>query len=541
MTIERFPRLGHQEEDNNPAIQMFGRRFYADQTSIEYLAELLLLFISRKRVGDGNWNWERSFPDIDVLKSWHDNETLKYAPPARLSLKLFAFLATSRLETRHACHRDHFEIIAEELLNRIETSSSLTKDQVLTLLEQVLTGFTGIAKSRTWCTHTFLPICPELIARETIWKHKDAFKKPKLTWHGAIDSGLFVVSNHDFMARGGEVLFLQLCNLFQKLDSQEAALFEQEIGYSAGSRLQLRSRIENGINKLFETTSSIDKLAEWISSADRQTQQELDKDVFKPMTCGWCPSESWKEGYLFACEIANLCDAGIDPLEKVKMLKLGCVLQVLRSICAQSARKWTGLSEESSNLGGANGFAWIVTDPQSGDSVLKDAASRNLVRIQEMVHGAIRHPDIQLFGDYGNDPRKYKDADAQAHLLLVKLAKSMDFIIPYKGPNPRFAMTDQVLRFLVLALVPPGQRMTLNSFQNQLYLHYGIAMSGPLLNRAVQWTFPDQRFTLHSVEQSWVEDKLRATGFLIPLSDAVSLVQNPFGQGRDLRTRKVER
>ncbi len=72
--------------------------------------------------------------------------------------------------------------------------------------------------------------------------------------------------------------------------------------------------------------------------------------------------------------------------------------------------------------------------------------------------------------------------------------------------------------------------MTLNSFQERLYQHYGIAVGGPLLNRAVRWTFPSQEFALHSIEQSWFEEKLKATGFLIPLSDAVSLVQNPFGQ-----------
>ena len=53
MSCETFP-FDAQEElsfKSNPAIQRFGNRLYIDQTSIEFLSELLLIAVSEKKVG----------------------------------------------------------------------------------------------------------------------------------------------------------------------------------------------------------------------------------------------------------------------------------------------------------------------------------------------------------------------------------------------------------------------------------------------------------------------------------------------------------
>ena len=51
----RFPANDKQQQEDeldqkNPAIRLYGRRFYKDQTPIEYLAELLLVFASAKKI-----------------------------------------------------------------------------------------------------------------------------------------------------------------------------------------------------------------------------------------------------------------------------------------------------------------------------------------------------------------------------------------------------------------------------------------------------------------------------------------------------------
>ena len=49
--MDRFPPTsgdGIAADQTNPAIQIYGRRFYKDQTPVEYLAEFLLVFASPK-------------------------------------------------------------------------------------------------------------------------------------------------------------------------------------------------------------------------------------------------------------------------------------------------------------------------------------------------------------------------------------------------------------------------------------------------------------------------------------------------------------
>lgn len=104
--VRPFPPIELQTEkngdDNNPAIRLFGRRFFADQTVSELLLELLLVATSQKEIGDVSFSPAEVLPTIDLLRSWPPHEPLKYAPKAHLNLKLFVFL---RLQAGHpACN-----------------------------------------------------------------------------------------------------------------------------------------------------------------------------------------------------------------------------------------------------------------------------------------------------------------------------------------------------------------------------------------------------------------------------------------------------
>jgi len=528
MMITPFPDLILQldKEDANPAIQLFGRRFEKDQTPIEYLAEFLLVFVNEKRVDGISNKWSFGFPDIESLEKWPTSDPeLRYCAPARLIVKLFSFLGSSKIETRHPCHQKHFKNIHEILQEQIETIQSIRPDQVLSLIEQALVGFVGIAQNRTWCTHTFLPVSSGLMAGETIWNHKNSQTEPNLKWKDSVERfyKYYDFSKHRFMARGGELLFLQLCNLFKNYRNQELSEFVKRLGYDVNVS-DLKKRLEQGLIDLVTSVPSLEKLAKWIENSDPDTAQKTDKYT---ATCGWCPSETWPEAYLFAYEMVNLCESTIDPIEKIELLKLCCVFQVLRSLCAQSVRYWKNLTEEEKGTGGANGFAWIVTDHEGQNKPLKDAGKANLQKVQQLIHGALRNPIIKP------SSKGYKIADEQGQALFIKLGKQIGFIVPPKtGPGARFVITESLLRYLVMALIPPGERRTLESFKETLYKHFGIAIGGQQLDKAVRWTYPKQSFVIRKKDENWFEEKLRATGFLIPLSDAVSLVTNPFSKSK---------
>src|SRR5881392_4228885 len=105
-SVEQMSQKG--ESDYNPAIRLFGRRFFADQTVPELLLELLLVATSPKKIGVNLLSADGLLPSLDLLHSWPARKPLEYAPKARLNLKLFAFLGASKLETRHHSHRQHY-------------------------------------------------------------------------------------------------------------------------------------------------------------------------------------------------------------------------------------------------------------------------------------------------------------------------------------------------------------------------------------------------------------------------------------------------
>lgn len=529
MAVKRFPQLNHQRIDDNPAIQIFGRRFYKDQTEIEYLAEFLLVFLSQKYIENPAASFNIGFPGEEDVKTWPVDTPLKYKPLEHLPLKLFSFLTSSKLETRHDCHKKRFGHIISNLKGKIETDFNMSEEQVIDLLEPLLSGFVGVSANRTWCTQVFLPVSEGLVAGETIWKRIKGSQNPNISWEAAVKQGLFTFSNHDFMARGGEILYLQLCNLIRFLDSAELADFERKNDFKAGSGKQSLENITNNLVALFEETSSISKLTKWIEDADPETQELIRRQDAK---CGWCPEESWPEAFLFAHEFANISLAAIDPLEKIEMLTFCCVLQVMRSICSQAVRYSTAMTNELREIGGSTGFIWLVTPPKLDDVVLKETAKQNLIRVQEVIFSSLKYSGIRPPAPDGNGRIKdfAKDADEQSQELFIHLGKRIGFIAPRTGPGARFIMSEKILRFLVLALIPPGEKMTLKSFTDRMFCHYGMAVAGTGLKNAIRWTFPRQQLQSLESQKQWFENSLKATGFLIPLSDAVSQVQNPFNQ-----------
>ena len=207
---ERFPNieLDYRKGDANPAVRLFGRRFFSDQTPLEFLVEFLLVSTSRKKLSGGIFN--KALPPEDVLHSPWTN-TLDYAPRSRLNLKLFAFFGASKLDTRHETHRKHLE----ELDRRLGECMSVyedTKENVLKTLENLFLGFHGVGMQRTWCAQSFMPICHSMIAGESIWKKTKT--KYVADWEDALK--YFSHRQFIFLARGGEILYLQICNALRQ-------------------------------------------------------------------------------------------------------------------------------------------------------------------------------------------------------------------------------------------------------------------------------------------------------------------------------------
>ena len=345
-----FPEIqahGSKDKDNNPAIQLFGRRFDKDQTEIEYLVEFMLLFVSKKKIKGLETSTSEGFPDFELIDEWNlKGGELIYYPKVHLPLKLFSFLNASKLETRHPAHIERYLEIEKDLHEKINFESVKDKNDLIELFKQLLLGFVAVGQNRTWCAYTFLPASKSLIASETMWNVTAGKQKQDLIWDEIIAQGnfskYFNIAKHTIMVRGGEVLFLHLCNLFTMRDSNELAEVSKKLGYSHTVQ-SLKERVDQGLKQLLRSVPALSDLVNWVESSDPDTLEATDNFSVK---CGWCPKETWVESYCFAIELANICDAMIDPFEKIEMLKYCCIFEVLRSMCAQGVRKWGNMTEK---------------------------------------------------------------------------------------------------------------------------------------------------------------------------------------------------
>lgn len=521
--------LEFNREDANPAIRLFGRRFQSGQTTMEFLIEMLLVAMSPKRVGDVLF--DSLLPAPGFLRTKWTN-TLDYAPRARLNLKLFSFFGASKLDTRHETHRSHLEQLDEQLKMQIVANVDNTED-ILKTLENLFLGFHGVGIQRTWCAQAFLPICKELLASETIWNETNAKRKPPKSWEDVMEhySPLyFTVNQHRYLARGGEVLYLQLCNALRREPEEVNGWLESNslsplLTEEERNPVELHAQLEKALNSIFEETpSTLAQLAKFI---DREVEIETalitdDNDGgIRWTSCGWCPEETWPESYLFAVELLRICRANVDLIDRIALLETSCCLHVMRSLITQAAR----YSDKESGLPFPS-YRFAITDPEGKIKTVKQVSRATVRATSKCIFDGIRHPDIFSQTPIEKREREYDVANKDyGHKLFDSLGKSIGFIVPRRGPGARFVLNERILQFLVVAL-SPGQRMTYDTFKRAAEVHFGFAFDESALRRANAWATSSSTESFGSTTDDWLAKMLEEAGALRRLSDSCALIEN---------------
>lgn len=511
--INGFPndiRNVNSQEDKNPAIQLFGRRFTIEQQIMELLSEFLLVLCSKKLIGEHIE--DGYFPTYERLSHWPKyRSALKYASKAKINLKLFAFLGSSRLETRHKTHRDHFQELWNKLTTKINTDSSKKKEDTLQLLSNLFLGFWGTGAQRTWCAQTFLPFAKGVLAGETIWNETIAKKNKLNFWDDILTeyNHFFSSDKHRFLARGGELLYLQLCNALRQ-DATKVETWLRETGRWDNLRKKEKTPEDllSALSLAFEaffirTPAVLNTLADFIDTGvENATAEASDgEESERWISCGWCPEESWHESYLFAIELLRLLEANIDLLEMVEQLQMACSLQLLRNLAAQSYRYTLDNGSDGLN------YHLILSNPKEGNRGNRDASICSTVEISRTIHDAIRISEIKNTINPADEDKVYREADDRYGFKLYrKIGKSIDLIVPKTGSGMRFVISTKLLRHLVLTLVP-GERIMLDTFLQQMKSHHGFVLAG---------------------DSTTLENMLEIGGMLVKLSDSCSLVKNPF-------------
>jgi len=422
--------------------------------------------------------------------------------------------------------------------DKLTVSSTMDADEILKTLENLFLGFRSVGAQRTWCAASFVPIVPELIAGESIWRERKAETEGVGSWVRALD--FFSHSQQLFLARGGELLYLQLCEAL-KQDPEKIRTWATNANISLSAREGDPALLHNALEKALRNVlgacpPTVGKLAAFLDTGIETETEELtdcESDHLTPKfaSCGWCPGEAWREGALFAVEILRLCEAALDPIERLELLEIACAMQMLRAICAQSAR-YSSRFNEVANAASPFGFVLAVSDPAGSQTIVKQMSRRSVNVIQRMIRDAIRHPDIleRLSAlDDGERAKVYNEADTRyGHKLFTTVAKRIGLIVPKRGGGARFVLNDKLLRFLVLSTIRPGQRVAYETFKELIFAHFGLAVDDDKLGQSCRWAGTGRLATLSGDADAWLTEMLNAAGVMIHLSDACSLVMNPF-------------
>lgn len=529
MMFKPFPYNAEKEssDSSNPAIQLFGNRFYNDQTVTELLAEFLLVVNAKKKISENQIS--ESLPSYEQLLDWPD-VPLNYSPQTRINLKLFSFLGASRIDSRHEIHRQHHKELINLMLEKITLAGSGNKHDVIRTLENLFLGFQGAGSGRTWCAQSFFPLAPGLLAGESIWKETSAKKKNITDWDEVYS--FFSLGQHVFYARGGELLYLQICNaLRQSTETIQSWAKEMGLHFSKeeGNPKQLHAALQKALSELMkQCPQPVSDIADFIDTGlDAETTLNMDyqggqSDSPRFVKAGWCPDNTWQEGYLFAVELLRLCRANLDVIERFYLLETACSMQVLRSLVIQSARSYQWENESV-----WPGYRIAVSAPEDTRSSVKRISKLSVKAIEKLIFKAIR---------YGNDSTtvvdekstvNWKNIDKDyAGKLFLGLGKRIGFIVPRRGAGARFVLTEQILRYLVITTVPADRRLTVETFKALVERHHGLVFDSEGLNRASQWVDGSTLYLPNDTD-AWLHNMLDAAGLLVRLSDSCALVVNP--------------
>jgi hypothetical protein len=248
-----------------------------------------------------------------------------------------------------------------------------------------------------------------------------------------------------------------------------------------------------------------------------------------PAKLGWVPKQTIPEAVLFASEIRNICNSSHGALQKAEFLQSLCCMHVLRSLCFQARRLGTINNTEGRLNGFLGDYALVVCSPDgelAGEA--RKLAQESTQCIEKMLFRVLREPTAYPSGINSASEDDLSKADENVFKLFRKLGKEIGLIVPPTGQNQRFVLPPHLIRFLVYSLIEPGNRIRLSEFYRRIFAHYGIAIASREQALSLEWIRGTSGELAVSRDASWFEDELKRGGVLIELSDAVSMVENPY-------------
>lgn len=218
-------------------------------------------------------------------------------------------------------------------------------------------------------------------------------------------------------------------------------------------------------------------------------------------------------------ELINFLSCKMHPINRMELLAKGVMFQVMRMMTCRVA-----------NYLGRNKRKWIVDMNGSSKDIIKKIAADSFSDLESDFMTALNKAarDFNISDD--EIMAKVQKAKRDSLDIFRGKGKEMQCIIPSKGAYERFSLSEDIIRFLVLSLIAPGEKMTLNMFLEKLYSSYDIVIGSNEYKKSIG----DDTILETSLASSFTENEvafqkfLKETGLLKDLSDATAIVINPY-------------
>jgi hypothetical protein len=479
---------------------LFGHRIQDSQTKYEYLIEFLQVAISPKALEYNNKHFTEMFP-VDEDGCDHH---MKYYPVSRIGLKRFVFFPKSKMDGKAEVDKKAYDECLKAIEQKMSGGNPTQYKNAIAIMQNLLNGFSAVNQNRSWFDQNMLPVCPEVILPEGMgiksWRQKMDFQQCDPN----IDSR-FDFKKYTYMCRGGEIYYLHLLN----------AINEQP---------QYRDTIEIRLREMITSFPQFSCLCNFIQNTweDFMAVSPDDKPIlYKDL--GAIPDSFKVRNKYTLEELENFLNSKCHPFEKMEIYSNGLILQMLRMMYLAAS------TDSSSNC-------WLIDvncksfENQEMKKAAINAFKRNEETISTYLYSGMDELGSMLMDDPSEETKLIKAAADDSYRLFRKLGKSLGIIIPNTGSGMRFTISEDIVKFLVLSIIPPKHMITLDEFINLLYEHYGMVIAPAQYKKEMVAGSLKIVNDLSFMEENknGFAQKLKECGFLRDLSDATSIVENPY-------------
>lgn len=495
--MQTFPENVKPGSKATLASLIYGNRFHADQTLVEYLIEFLLIFCAEK---DSEGNGKLAFHDP------YSHEELTYTVEPRMGLKRFIFFDKSKRNDSATVDKKAHQELLTALSNKIDDADPAEKTEFLEALQDLFHGYAVVLRKRSWCAQAMLPVCPEVIFCEAMPKKKE---RAVLNWDEIcnhpqqkhkIDTE-FDFDKRNFLARGGELYYLHILLGLQGQEEKQAKL-EWLLNYLLTKQGKKMSNIASFIQKTWEETMGYDE----------SPKQRL--------RLAYIPEQAYRGIALDSVdELISFLSCNMHPIKKLELLAKGIMLQVMRMLTVATTTYIDAPRE-----------CWIIDMKGLTEDIIKKIAATGFRNVENTFVAALGQQSIQMESDdIERRMQEVRKARKDSLEIFRSKGKELQCIIPTTGPYERFSLPEDSIRFLVLAIIRPGNKMTIDMFLSKLYDKYRIVI-GPAEYKQLVARCDDSLANSFIENKCAFQDFLKATGFLHELSDATSVVINPYDE-----------